>query len=253
MIEPPEEFGNLLQAFLDGLKTILGEKLFGAYLYGALAFPETEVLGDIDFHAILSARLTNEEKISLNDLHTNLARNYPPLGAEMDGYYLLLEDTYQTIPPGDQRLDGIIDDAWALHCAHIRSGRCIVLYGPDPKHVYPEPTWTDLVSALLSELAYIERKLYVYPDYCFLNLCRLMYSFERRDVVISKAAAAEWANERYPQWCPYIDLALKTYAKQATAQDRERMLSGAVDFFHFSCGAINECLGSQSQAIPNSN
>lgn len=240
-----EVIEDLCQAFLTGIQSILGEKLFGVYLYGAVVFPETSSLGDIDFHVLMKDMLTREEKSALNVLHLSLSRDYPPLGAELDGYYIMLEDTKRMAPPRDQRLGDVNDDAWALHYAHIRSGKNIILYGPDPRHVYPEPTWLDLENALLSELAYVERNLHVFPGYCILNLCRLMYSFETHDVLISKVAAATWAGEKYPQWRPYIELALMSYEKLITIEERERMLSRVEEFFLFSCNRINQRRGEQ--------
>lgn len=40
---------EICEAFRDGLRGVLGNKLFGIHLYGALTFPETKNTGDIDF------------------------------------------------------------------------------------------------------------------------------------------------------------------------------------------------------------
>ena len=89
--------------------------------------------------------------------------------------------------------NGAIDHSWALHREHIRAGRRVILYGPDPDEIYPPAKWPEIESALLGELDFVEKHLHDYPDYCILNLCRLMYSFETSDVVVSKALAAELA------------------------------------------------------------
>ena len=137
----PDEIQDLCQAFLRGLNAALGSKLYGLYLYGALAFPEPGPTGDIDFHVILKERLNDREKSQLNDLHAALARDFPPLGAELDGYYILLEEARQKSPPRHQLLPDVTDNAWALHRQHVRAGRCIVLHGPDPRQVYPAASW----------------------------------------------------------------------------------------------------------------
>ena len=217
------EIQSLCGAFLYGLLSAIGAKLFGVYLYGALAFPETGSIGDIDFHVLLSAPLNDEERIALIQLHTDLARDYPPLGGELDGYYLLLQDARQEKSPSDQRIVGLVDSSWALHCAHIQAGRCIVLFGPDPVQIYPVPSCPELELALQSELDYMALNLERYPAYCILNLCRLMYSIETRDLVISKAGAACWAWERFPEWQPAIEAARRSYAGQATEQDERIM------------------------------
>jgi hypothetical protein len=62
-----------------------------------------------------------------------------------------------------------------------------------------------------------------------LNLCRLIYSFETRNVVISKAKAAEWGREHLPQWRKHIELAGKSYEGRAEASESE-FLSAEVDY-----------------------
>jgi hypothetical protein len=76
---------------------------------------------------------------------------------------------------------------------------------------------------LYGELDYVEKHLHEYPDYCILNLCRLIYSFETRDVVVSKAQASDWAYDALPEWKRHIELARKSYARQATAEEMQFM------------------------------
>ncbi len=229
---------RLCAAFVDGLRRVLGEKLYAVYLYGAVAFPETTALGDIDFHVLLHDGLTDGERRALRELHERLASEFVPLGGELDGYYLLLDDARQTRPPRDELRPELIDDSFALHCAHLRAGRSIVLYGPDPRTIYPELPWPKLEAALVGELDYVTAHLDPYPDYCVLNLCRLVYSFETRDVVTSKAAAAAWARGKFPEWERPIALALKSYRKLATPEEREILKADLAMFYRFACGRI---------------
>ena len=60
-------------------------KLVGVYVYGAAAFPDSGPTGDIDFHVILAEPLTDPERDAILALHAALARDFPPLGAELDG------------------------------------------------------------------------------------------------------------------------------------------------------------------------
>jgi hypothetical protein len=242
-MKPPQPIADLCQALVHGLKQVLGDKLYGVYVYGAAAFPEAAPTGDIDFHVILAAPLTDTEGAALRDLHAALARDYPPLGAELDGYYLLLTEARQASPPTHQLCPELVDASWALHRAHIRAGRCIPLCGPDPLTLYPTPTWSELETALWSELQYVADHLGDYPDYCILNLCRLMYSFETRDVVISKAGAAAWAYDAFPQWRRHVALAQKSYTGQATPEDRQFMLDQVEELYRFACRHIEKSLG----------
>lgn len=225
-------------ALLDGLKSILGPKLHSLVIYGAAAFPEDVPTGDIDFHVVLTGPLTNAERAALETLHRDLGRRYPPLGVDMDGYYLLLVDARSSTPPLSEMWQRAVDTSWALHRAHILAGRCLVLYGPPPDEVYPPPTWPELEAALYSELDYVARHLHDYPDYCILNLCRLVYSFETRDVVISKAAAAAWAYDALPAWRRPIDLARRSYPGQATPDERAFLLAEIQSLFEFARARI---------------
>lgn len=220
-----QQVGAIGQAFAEGLKRVLGGKLHGAYIYGAAAFPDDLPLGDIDFHVMLTGELTDGERLELERLHASLAERFPPLGGELDGYYILLGDTRLEVPPTSQVGRRARDNAWALHCEHVRAGRCIVLHGPPPMEVYPAASWQEIERALLDELDYVERHLCEYPAYCILNLCRLIYSFETRDIVVSKAQAARWASEVLPDWQRPIATAFKSYARQATQEDREFLLA----------------------------
>ena len=226
------------EAFVCRLKRVLGKKLYGVYIYGAAAFPEDVPTGDIDFHVILTDPLTENERSQLYELHDSLAHDFPPLGGEMDGYYILLADARQETPPKSQMWEETVDESWALHRRHVREGRCIVLFGPEPADVYPPASWPEIERALRKELAYVENHLHEYPDYCILNLCRLIYSFETKDVVISKARASEWALNALPEWKPQIELARKSYARKATTSERKSMLRDVGRFFEFACARI---------------
>lgn len=233
-----QQIKTISQAFVDGLKAILGEKLYGAYIYGAVVFPDAVPTKDIDFHVILKSSLTLDEKSQIEEFHESLAQKFPPLGGAFDGYYILLEDALRKTPPRSQLWNRATDTSWALHREHILAGRHIILYGPEPKEIYLPTAWPELETALYSELDYIENHLQDYPDYCILNLCRLIYSFETRDVVISKAHASEWASNALPQWRRHIELARKSYACKAAPEDRQFLLAEVGKFYVFAKGRI---------------
>ena len=161
-----QEVSIIGEAFVDGLKRILGEKLHGAYIFGAAAFPDAVPTGDIDFHVILKSELTDDERSELESLHESLAEQFPPLGGELDGYYILLADARRETPPRSQMWRRATDDSWALHREHIRAGRHIVLHGPEPTEIYSPASWPEIETALCGELAYVEKHLREYPDYC---------------------------------------------------------------------------------------
>ena len=219
----PEATQRLCDAFAGGLRRCLGEKLRALYVYGAAVFPETKGTGDVDLHAILDASLAEAEKGQIQDLHAAMSKRFPPLGAELDVYYILLDDALKLPAPPHQLNPEIVDDAWALHRAHMLAGRCVVLHGPEPGDLFASPTWDELDRALQGELDYVKQHLAPYPDYCILNLCRLMYSYQTRDVVTSKFASAEWAAVKFPEWRQLIDMAQRSYTGESEAGERAIM------------------------------
>ena len=156
------------------------------------------------------------------------------MGGELDGYYILLKDACRKVPPQSQMWNLATDNSWALHREHILAGRCFTFFGPDPKQIYLPATWVEIKKALYHELDFVAKHLKQYPDYCILNLCRLIYSFETKDVVISKAQASNWAIKNLPQWKQHIGLAIKSYQHQATIEDKQFMLTEVINFFEFA-------------------
>jgi hypothetical protein len=114
------------------------------------------------------------------------------------------------------------------------AGRCIVLYGPAPVLIFAPPTWSELEQALYGELRFVENVLADHPDYCILNLCRLIYSFQTREVVISKMAAAAWAAAAFAEWSLLIEAAKRSYARLADPEDIQLMHDQVKLFLQFA-------------------
>ena len=236
------------QAFVHGLRQILANKLYGLYVYGAVAFPEDVLTGDIDFHVILTNQLTNDQRSRIEKLHHALARDFPPLGGDMDGYYILLADARRTSPPQSQMWSRATDASWALHREHIRAGRCIIFHGPDPKEIYLPAAWLEIKQALKSEFQYVVDHLDQYPDWCILQLCRLIYSHRSQDAVVSKAQASDWAYDVLSEWRKHIEQARKSYFyRQVTPEESRFLLAEARNFLEFACVQIEQARQKPSQ------
>jgi hypothetical protein len=245
----PEEIQDLCADFLDGLSAVLGQKLFGVYLLGGWAFPEGTARGDVDLHVIVEEPLNEQEKSAVVELHSSMASEYPSLvGEGLDAWYFLLDDARATTPPTHQLETEVIDKSWALHRAHIHGGHCIVLRGPDPRELYPQAPWEEVADALQGELRFVAEHLGDHPAYCVLNLCRLMYSHQTRDVVTSKYRSALWARDALPEKRPCIDAAMKSYEGTATAAEIHLVKTQATGFFDFACARIRQNCGGSAAA-----
>ena len=82
--ELPREIQAISNSLLDGLKVVLNDNLWGIYLYGAMVFPETRYIQDIDFHVILNRNLTYDEKERAKALHQVLSIKFPQFKDELD-------------------------------------------------------------------------------------------------------------------------------------------------------------------------
>jgi hypothetical protein len=230
----PESVADLLLEFRDALVDALGVDLVGLYLLGSVAFSGFEPeAADIDFHAVVRTELTEEQQDAVARVHAELAHAYR-YGGLIDGYYLPLAKAVRTEIPsrlvgaGEGRISRgtASNGAWALEREHAHRGKIIVLYGPDPATIYPRPSWSELELALCGERDWLVRELERAPVYCVLNLCRIAYSFESREVAVSKLEAAEWALATFPaHWRPLIGAAQRAYSGKQLEYDRQ-LLAG---------------------------
>jgi hypothetical protein len=233
----PADIQSIGAAFSGGLAAILDDKLYGVYLYGATVFEDGGPAQDVDCHVILRSGLTEEEQDRIRGLHRRLATTHPPLGGELDAYYILLADARRPDVPQHQLWPDIYDWSWALHCAHIRAGYYATLYGPAPVAIFPAPEWPAVAAALDHELDFITRNLQ-YPAYGVLNLCRILYSFQTGDVAVSKRFCGRWFSGVYPQWAGLIEAAIRHYDGRATTADEARLGQELGRFLEFTSGQI---------------
>ena len=180
-------------------------------------------------------------KEAIKKLHAvliELNEGFPDSIDELDGYYILLSDARKISIPLHQVYPDIPDEAWPLHVAHMRAGYCIVLHGPDPNSFLPEPTWQDLAIGLEAILNHALKYLDQHPDYCILVFCRLLYSYNTRDVVVSKRRAAEWTCKHFPEWRELVESALQIFEREEREEDQITAQSEIKEFYRFICSEI---------------
>lgn len=247
----PRGVRRLLRRFRGRLQATLGENLVGIYFIGSIAFPGfVPDRVDMDFHAVLRRDLRAEEIEALRDLHRLLVGEYR-YGGHLDGFYIPLAKAGSPASPRDLVAaagEGVgtsaADNAWALHREHVHRGAFLALEGPDPRTLYPPARWAEIAEALDGERAFVEAHLRHYPFYCVLNLARLVYTWETRDVAVSKVAAADWALETLPdRWRPLIRSALRAYRLEDEEADLERLRDGVGPFYRYAVERIALCQG----------
>ena len=224
----PDTFRAACVALRDGLLAALGSDLRALYVYGATMFPETEGATDLDYHALVSRPPTADQRAALELVRDELARDHPPYGGDLDGWLILLADARRSAPPAHLVRTELRDGAWALHRAHWLAGRCVILHGPAPAKIVPEPTEAELRTALNFELDFAVSG---YSDaFAVLNACRIIRSVLERDVVQSKFGSAAWALEHLPaRYAEAIRGAMAAYRGDATAEQVAALTAGRAD------------------------
>jgi len=214
----------------------------GAYLHGSIAFPEFQPKAeDIDFYVVVRRTLNRSEIESLDGLHRSLAAKLG-FGNKLDGFYVPYARARKRENPRNlvygahgQIHRGGSDDAWALHREHFARSAYIRLHGPRASRIFSRAYWPEIRSALYRQLVYARKIIDSDPWWSVLNLCRLVYSFERGRVVVSRLGAARLALKRLPsRWKPVITSAIKTYKGIADSRDRSILGRDARKFLGFA-------------------
>jgi hypothetical protein len=215
----PDDVASFVDGLAAGLTDVLGRALGSLFVYGAVAFPRPERWRfDVDFHVLVAHPLRAAECAAIAAFYERLAR-VSPLGRELDGYVVTLDDALRATPPVHQLDAAVRDDAWALHRAHVLAGRYFLIRGVDPRSIVPVPSWPELEAGLHNELHFIETHPHQ-TAFGVLNGCRIVYSVHHRDVVVSKYAAAQWGLDNLDQEMrPGIEAALRAYSDASNPGD----------------------------------
>jgi len=229
----PDEVLAVAATLRRGLEGALGDGLAGLFIYGAAMFPHPDGWAlDFDFHALVERPLTAAERDSIRHVYASLATR-SALGRELDGYFVLRADAAKSEPPVHQLDRSVRDEAWALHRAHVHADRYASICGVDPKAIVPVPTWPELDAALRAELAFIV----THPEataFGILNGSRILASYQRRDVVLSKYEAAQWALDALPsEWHDAVSAALRRYQRGPQPADDDTLVKAWAPFVAF--------------------
>ena len=212
----PQNVQSACTALRDELASLLGDELRALWLYGAVTFPDRPAhLGDVDTHGILLTRPAPDLARAIDDVHERIAHE---TNVEWDSWYVLESDARGAAPPAHALRVDLEDDAWALHRAHWLAGQYVRLHGAAPGDLVAEPAWAELTEALADELEFIDeimdeaKRDAGHAAFAILNACRISYSLQTRDVVVSKLAASMWAVDHLPSaWTEAISAARRFY------------------------------------------
>jgi Domain of unknown function (DUF4111)/Nucleotidyltransferase domain len=216
----------LLRDLIAGLESILGIKLLAMYLHGSLVTGDfDEDSSDIDFLAVTAEPLTRDEFEALVRHHEYLAAKHPRWARELEGSYVPRADLTQLFPENDV-CPGIERGGKLEVCEQDINYRIVHMYvirhsgiglcGPQPSELLAPVSEAELRQAVIrilrgwwAPMLDDDRRLrdLHYRSYAVQTMCRILYTLAEGGVV-SKPAAAAWANEKYGQrWGGLIDAA----------------------------------------------
>lgn len=207
-----------LELFSERLAREFGPDLTGAYVHGSIALRDyRHGSSDIDIIVVLAREVTETDRKRIDRLHRELIR-LVPLARLLEGMYVSREAlegrdfsrTFPYVKHGRRRRGGHRVGATARHMLREHA---IALVGPPARELVPPVPAAEVVAEMDFNLnVYWARKarqplLYLFDepvDFAVLTLPRILHTLET-GTMISKRAAAEVLDARYPQWRPLLD------------------------------------------------
>jgi predicted nucleotidyltransferase len=214
---------ELLDVLLSRMKSILGEKLVGLYLYGSLVWGDFDYeISDIDLLAATTTDLNDRELVKLKRMHGDIANTYKEWDNRIEIQYLSLAGlkTFRlqttkmaVISPGEPFHVVEAGKEWLMNWYFVRE-RGVTLFGPPPGVIIERISKEEFIQAGLRHMkdwrGWITRtrNSRPYQGYAILTACRALYTYKNGEQV-SKKQAAQWAAKELPQWASLIQDALK--------------------------------------------
>jgi predicted nucleotidyltransferase len=244
---PYSAVNEVLAALHTQVKAVLGSQFVGLYLYGSLATGDFNLeSSDLDFLVVTEDLLPSETIAALETLHQELWAGGLKWAAKLEGSYVpraLIRrhdpegPACPTVNEGAFFIDRRGSD-WILQ-RHVIRECGLVLDGPDPKTLIDPVSAEEIRGAVLGVLAewwfpmldqpaWLSERGSEYHAYAVISLCRALHAL-RHGTIVSKPAAARWAQAEYQQWQPLIEQALLS---QAGSQPG--FLEAALDFLRFT-------------------
>lgn len=207
----------------EGLLRIIGDNIVAIWAFGGtVSAPADGPIGDLDTFVVLRHPVDQESVTAIEAAHATIARD---LDIEWDSWYVLEEDTRQSVPPRHAWLDRR-NETWAIDRAMWLAGRYVLLHGAAAAEIVRQPSHQELNDALSSEVEHLERHVEAgdtdpyEATYAILNGSRILRTIQTGDATISKREAGPWGLTHLPgQWHPVLQAAIRAYEGKATPDD----------------------------------
>jgi predicted nucleotidyltransferase len=254
---PVPELNEVLDQLVKGVRTVMGEKLVGAYLGGSYAHGGWHTYSDVDFDFVIREALTPEERESLKVVHARIFAIGNYYARHLEGAY------FPTDVLAD--LDRTDDELWYLDNGSLNFERSthdntlvnrwvlrnkgVVLTGPQPDTLIPlipedrlkaevRQTMRTWGGEILDGAFLISNRFW--QAFVVQMYCRMLQSLETGEIG-GKPAGAAWAMETLdPEWIPLIEDAMSArenqYAKIYVPADPEKV-ARTIDFVCYTLSA----------------
>jgi len=241
---PFYELNAILRELVDSIKHILPDVLVGFYLQGSFAVGDFDEHSDVDFIAVISEELREQQVTKLQVMHRrifelpsywaqHLEGSYFPLGRLRD--FTHGEDQNWYIDNGSDHLEPS-NHCNSLLVRWILRERGVVLEGP-PSVTLLDPIPVDALRQEMLDVMHnwgnnilTNPKKFnnrFYQSFIVLSYCRMLHDFIL-GYPGSKKAGAEWAKSNLdPKWQDLID---RTWSCRPKPEDTVRQPADPDDF-----------------------
>ncbi|MFA4819119.1 MAG: aminoglycoside adenylyltransferase domain-containing protein [Patescibacteria group bacterium] len=210
----PEDLNDFLETIKTELPGLLGNVLFGIYVYGSLSYSDFEEhRSDVDVMAVIKRELNEKELAKLETWYDSSPMRQSRWISRLEMDYTVIGKLISSTKHGAKtthfaggKLNKKADSDGSNPIVWINIKECgITLFGPSPKEFVPEISTALLLSALRSEFEDIEIHAPVWMKkdlwnqvYIVITLCRIAYTLKKNKLV-SKKEAGKWCLENLPK------------------------------------------------------
>lgn len=249
-----DDVNQVIQLLADGLKDLLGDQLAGLYLTGSLTYGDFDKgSSDIDFLAVISSPLSEEQLETVKELHQQIGEAVPFWAKRLEGSYITTDMIKTKECPEEKRPyvnGGKINQykygsEWTINLYALQeTGVSIV--GPEPLQMFPVVTIEDVREASKQDLLNDWQPKLDDPDafnhagydsnhlraYAVLTICRILHG-AKNDGIASKRVASTWVKETYKDWAELVEQAEQWQHGQEMGSDNK-----VKDFIRYTINAV---------------
>jgi predicted nucleotidyltransferase len=209
----PKDLKQFLAVIKTELPRVLGGNCFGIYVYGSLSYGNFgENRSDVDVAVVIKKKLNKVEITKIDNWfkQNKLKASRWHKRAEIDFICLgdlkkIKANTIKTVRlAGGKLREKSKMEGVGLDLINLRE-QGIVMFGPQPKKIFPKVPKKFLKKALKEKYFHLKRHAFKWEKIDLWNqqflvsqFCRVLYAIKNNYRAISKKAATQWAVKNVP-------------------------------------------------------